>query len=58
MGIISSIFGTHSDHEIKRIMPTVNKVMELDESFQKLTDEELILRTGEFFFRAHERRTP
>ena len=42
MGIISSIFGTHSDHEIKRIMPTVNKVMELDESFQKLTDEELV----------------
>ena len=42
MGIISSIFGTHSDHEIKRIMPTVNKVMELDEQFQKLSDEELV----------------
>ncbi|MCR5618139.1 MAG: preprotein translocase subunit SecA [Clostridiales bacterium] len=42
MSIISSIFGTHSDHEIKRIMPTVEKVMALDESFQKLSDSELV----------------
>ena len=42
MSIFSSIFGTHSDHEIKRIMPTVEKVMALDESFQKLSDSELV----------------
>ena len=45
---LSSIFGTHSTREIKRIMPIVNKVMGLDEEYGKLTDEELIGKTQIF----------
>ena len=44
---LSTIFGTHSSREIKRIMPIVNKVMGLDEEYSKLTDEELRNKTVE-----------
>ena len=44
---LSTIFGTHSSREIKRIMPIVNKVMGLDETYSKLTDEELRNKTVE-----------
>jgi len=42
MGIITSVFGTHSDREIKRIRPIVNKVLAYDEEFSKKSDEELV----------------
>ena len=45
---LSSIFGTHSTREIKRIMPIVNKVMSLEEEYGKLTDEELVGKTQIF----------
>ena len=45
MGIVSAVFGTHSDREIKRITPIVNKVMALEEEYSKLTDEELQAKT-------------
>ena len=36
MGILDKIFGTYSEREVKRIIPTVNKIDSLDESMQKL----------------------
>ena len=48
MKIIDKIFGTHSQREIKRIMPIVNKVEELRPKMQALTDEELKGKTKEF----------
>lgn len=45
MGFISKIFGTHSEREIKLIMPTVNKVMALDEKYSKMSDSELKSQT-------------
>ena len=45
MGLISAVFGTHSDHEIKRIKPLVNKVLALDEQFSKMSDKELVAMT-------------
>ncbi len=45
---LSSIFGTHSDREIKRINHLVDRVMNLDEEFSKLSDEELQGKTAEF----------
>ncbi|NLP27864.1 MAG: preprotein translocase subunit SecA [Clostridia bacterium] len=48
MGILDKIFGTYSEREVKRIIPTVNKIDSLDESMQKLTDEELRAKTDEF----------
>ena len=41
MGLLNKIFGTHSEREIKKIMPVVEKVMSLDEQYSKLSDEEL-----------------
>ena len=35
MGLFESIFGTHSDHELKRINPLVDKVFSYEEEFAK-----------------------
>lgn len=48
MSIISKIFGSYSDKEVKRILPTADKIMALDEAISKLTDEELKNKTVEF----------
>ncbi|MBR6224021.1 MAG: preprotein translocase subunit SecA [Lachnospiraceae bacterium] len=48
MGVFEKIFGTHSDKELKRIAPIVAKIEALDESYQKLSDEELKAKTPEF----------
>ncbi len=45
MKFIEKIFGTHSQHELKRINPIVDKVMALDEQMSKLSDEELKAQT-------------
>lgn len=48
MGLISKIFGTHSQHEVKRIIPLVDKIEALAPEFEKLSDEELKAKTPEF----------
>ena len=48
MSIATKLFGTHSDRELKRIMPIADKVMALDETMAALTDEELRGKTQEF----------
>lgn len=48
MNIISKIFGTYSDREIKRIMPLVKKINELEPSMETLSDDELRGKTDEF----------
>ncbi|MFR1709858.1 MAG: preprotein translocase subunit SecA [Clostridium sp.] len=48
MKIFNKIFGTYSEREIKRIMPIVKKVNSLEESVEKLSDEELREKTEEF----------
>jgi preprotein translocase subunit SecA len=48
MGLIESIFGTHSDHELKRINPLVEKVFSYEEAYSKLSDQELAGKTDEF----------
>ena len=48
MGIFEKVFGTHSEKEIKRIQPLVDKVLALDESMQALSDDELRAKTDEF----------
>ncbi|MBU3804023.1 MAG: preprotein translocase subunit SecA [Candidatus Cellulosilyticum pullistercoris] len=46
--LIDKIFGTHSQRELKRIEPIVQKVESYDEAMQKLSDEELKHKTVEF----------
>ncbi len=48
MGIISKIFGTRSEREIKKIRPLVDKVLSLEEEYKALSDEELRAKTSEF----------
>ena len=48
MSALTKIFGTHSERELKRIMPLVDKVESYDEAYSKLTDEELKNKTKEF----------
>ncbi|MCR4688581.1 MAG: preprotein translocase subunit SecA [Saccharofermentans sp.] len=48
MNLVTSIFGTHSDRELKRIKPLVDKVFSYEEEYSKLSDSELIAKTQEF----------
>ena len=48
MGFFTKIFGTHSDHELKRIEPIVKKIEALRPDMQALSDEELKAKTPEF----------
>ncbi|MDO4173828.1 MAG: preprotein translocase subunit SecA [Eubacteriales bacterium] len=48
MGFLDKIFGTHSDHELKRIRPIADKVDALEEQYKTLTDAQLRAKTNEF----------
>ena len=48
MGIFDKIFGTHSERELKRIYPIVDKVEALRDSMKALSDDELKAKTKEF----------
>ncbi|MCQ2438639.1 MAG: preprotein translocase subunit SecA [Oscillospiraceae bacterium] len=48
MGLISKIFGTPNDRELKKINPIVEKIEALSDSFAALSDEALRAKTGEF----------
>ena len=48
MGLMQKLFGSHSDHELKRIYPIVNKIEALEPQMQALSDEELRAKTAEF----------
>ncbi len=45
MGLITKIFGTHSQRELKKIQPTVDKILALEEQYQALSEEELKNKT-------------
>ena len=48
MGLVTKIFGTHSEREIKRIMPIVEKIESYRDSMMSLSDAELKGKTAEF----------
>ena len=48
MGVVEKIFGTHSEREVKRILPIVDKIEALEPEYIKLSDEELKAKTTEF----------
>ena len=48
MSLFSKIFGTHSQHEIKRIMPLIDKIESLGPEYKSLSDEALKAKTEEF----------
>ena len=48
MSIIAKVFGTHSDREIKKIIPLVDKIEALADPYRALSDHELSGKTAEF----------
>ena len=48
MGLLTKIFGTRSDREIKRIQPIVNKILSLEGEYKALSEEALKGKTQEF----------
>ena len=57
MNLFQKVFGTRSEHEVKRIMPLVEKTESLRPEMQKLTDEQLRDKTREFRKRLDEGAT-
>ena len=48
MSFLGKLFGSHTDRELKRIHPIVDKIEALEPQFQALSDEELRAKTEEF----------
>ncbi len=48
MGILSKVVGTHSEREVKRVLPIVDKIEKMEPELEKLPDEELKDKTREF----------
>ncbi len=48
MGLLSKVIGTHSEREVKRVIPVVNKIEAMEPEMEKLSDEELRAKTSEF----------
>ena len=45
--ILAKFFGTKSDREMKKLLPTLDKINQLYETFSSKTDEDLVTRTQE-----------
>ena len=48
MGLITKIFGTRSERELKKIQPLVDKVLALEEEYKALPEDALKAKTEEF----------
>ena len=48
MGIITKLFGTRSEREVKKLLPQVERIEALGPEMAKLSDEQLREKTGEF----------
>ena len=57
MGLLTKIFGTYSDHELKKIYPIADQIEALEEEYKALTDAQLQAKTAEFKERLHNGET-
>ena len=57
MGLITKLFGTRSQREIKRIMPLVDKILALESEYKALSEAELKAKTAAFKTRLAEGET-
>ncbi len=48
MSLLTKIFGTHSEREVKIVRPLLEKINKLEETVAPLTDEQLCAKTTEF----------
>ena len=54
LGFLKKIFGTRNDREVKRIQVIVDQINQLEGSIGKLSDDQLLAKTGEFKARLKE----
>ena len=57
MGLITKLFGTRSQREIKKIMPLVDKILALESEYKALSEAELKAKTAAFKTRLAEGET-
>ena len=48
MGLITKLFGTRSQRELKKIQPMVDSILALEDTYKALSEEELKGKTAEF----------
>ena len=48
MGLFDKIFGTRSQRELKKIQPTVDRILALEPEYKALSEEALKGKTAEF----------
>ena len=48
MGLFTKLFGTRSEREVKKLLPTVERIEALGAQMRELTDEQLRAKTDEF----------
>ena len=48
MSLFRKLFGTYSERELKKIKPIADKVLELEPTFEKYTDQQLQEMTPKF----------
>ncbi len=48
MGLMSKLFGTHSEREVKMILPIVDKIEAMRPQMMEMSDEQLRAKTDEF----------
>ena len=46
--ILKAIFGTKSQRDLKKMLPLVRRINQLEEEYRKLSDEQLQAKTPEF----------
>ena len=46
--LLAKVIGTQNDRELKRLMPLIARINELESTIQPLSDDQLKLKTGEF----------
>ena len=57
MGLFEKLFGTRSSRELKKIQPTVDQILALEEPYRQLSEEELRGKTAEFKQRLNQGET-
>ena len=48
MGLITKLFGTRSQRELKKIQPMVDAILALESQYKQMPEEELKGKTAEF----------
>ncbi len=57
MGLFEKLFGTRSQRELKKIQPTVDQILALEEPYKALSEEQLRGKTAEFKQRLNQGET-